>query len=56
MSTASLQRLLAMGLGLDAMQFDKNLTLTPAARRDIAERAWAVPEPENEAEAVGVKG
>ena len=53
-----LTQLLGLALGLDqaAMQFDKNLTLTPAARKDIENRAWAVPEPENEAETAGVKG
>lgn len=49
---------LAMGLDQETLQFDKNLTLTSAVRRDMATRAWAVPEPEpeTEAETAGVNG
>ncbi|MBG0790305.1 MAG: CoB--CoM heterodisulfide reductase iron-sulfur subunit B family protein [Desulfovibrionaceae bacterium] len=53
-----LTQLLGLALGLDqeSMQLDKNLTLTPAARRDIAARAWAEPVPESETETAGAKG
>ena len=53
-----LTQLMGLALGLDqkAMQFDKNLTLTPSVRKDITTRAWAVPEPETEAETAGTNG
>lgn len=47
---------MAMGLGQKAMQFDKNLTLTPSVRRDMENRAWAEPEPEPETETAGANG
>ena len=47
---------LALGLGQEAMQFEKNLTLTASVRRDMETRAWAVAEPENKAETAGMNG
>lgn len=45
---------LALGLDQEAMQLDRNLTLSAAVRKDIATRAWAEPEPETEEETAGV--
>lgn len=47
---------LALGLDQDAMQLEKNLTLTAGVRKNIETRGWAEPEPENEEETAGVNG
>ena len=53
-----LTQLLGLALGLDqeAMQLEKNLTLTASVRKDMATRAWAVSEAENEVETAGMNG
>lgn len=47
---------LALGLDQEAMQLEKNLTLTASVRKDMATRAWAVSEAENEVETAGMNG
>lgn len=47
---------LAMGLGGRAMRLADNLTLTPAARRDIEARAWAEPAPGHGGESAEANG
>jgi heterodisulfide reductase subunit B len=45
----------ALGLSQDAMQLEKNLTLTARVRNDISARSWAVPDPA-EGETAGASG
>jgi heterodisulfide reductase subunit B len=47
---------LAMGLTEQDVQLAANLTMTPAVRRGIAARAWAVPAPEDGEEITGLNG
>lgn len=47
---------LALGLGGKAMRLADNLTLTPAARRDIEARAWAEPAPGHGGESAEANG
>ncbi|WP_272699481.1 CoB--CoM heterodisulfide reductase iron-sulfur subunit B family protein [Desulfovibrio sp. Fe33] len=53
-----LTQLLGLAMGLDEtdVQLAANLTMTPAVRRGIADRAWAVPAPGDEDEKAGLNG
>jgi heterodisulfide reductase subunit B len=53
-----LTQLLGLAMGLDEkdVQLAANLTMTPAVRRGIADRAWAVPAPGDEDETAGLNG
>jgi len=47
---------LALGLDQDAMQFDKNLTLTRDVRKNIETKAWAEDPMSEKEEAAGMNG
>jgi heterodisulfide reductase subunit B len=53
-----LTQLMGLALGADerTVRLADNLTMTPAVRRDIAARAWAVPGPEDDGETTGLNG